>query len=277
MQGRLSPMVDGRIQAFPWTAWRGEFPLAGQHGFSLMEWTLDEERLHENPLMTADGRGEIFRLSAEHNVRVPSVTGDCFMQAPFWKVRGDARDRLVSEFLAVADACARARVTTLVVPLVDNAQLQTREQEDDLAACLRDHAGAFAGTGLRIAFESDYAARELARLIGRFDAALFGINYDIGNSARLGFNPVEEISAYGDRILNVHVKDRTLGGPTVPLGAGAADFETVFEQLARVDYAGSFILQTARAVDGNHAAALRRYGDMTAEWLARHPIHGHAA
>ena len=45
---------------------------------------------------------------------------------------------------------------------------------------------------------------------------------DIGNSASLGLNPLDEFEAFGDRILNVHVKDRVLGGTTVPLGLGNA-------------------------------------------------------
>lgn len=45
MQGRLSPLVNGCIQAFPWSCWRDEFPLAQQHGFRLLEWTLDQDRL----------------------------------------------------------------------------------------------------------------------------------------------------------------------------------------------------------------------------------------
>ena len=52
MQGRLSPIVDGRIQAFPWDHWRAEFPAAEGLGLGLVEWTLDHERLGQNPLMT---------------------------------------------------------------------------------------------------------------------------------------------------------------------------------------------------------------------------------
>jgi len=33
--------------------------------------------------------------------------------------------------------------------------------------------------------------------------------------------------------------------------------------LSRAGYAGDFILQTARAADGDHAAALSRYRDIT--------------
>jgi hexulose-6-phosphate isomerase len=104
------------------------------------------------------------------------------------------------------------------------------------------------------------------------DSSLFGINYDIGNSAALGFNPQEEFAAYGARIVNVHIKDRMLGGTTVPLGTGSANFDAVFEALAKVNYRGNFILQTARAVDGNHSSSLSTYRDMAVNWLKRYAI-----
>ena len=47
MQGRLSALVDGKIQAFPWDAWREEFPRARDLGLTRMEWTIDQERLRE--------------------------------------------------------------------------------------------------------------------------------------------------------------------------------------------------------------------------------------
>jgi hexulose-6-phosphate isomerase len=84
MQGRLSPQIDGKIQAFPWPYWRDEFPLARDLGFTRLEWTLDHDDLAANPLMTAEGQAEILALSAAHGVAVSSITGDCFMQAPFW-------------------------------------------------------------------------------------------------------------------------------------------------------------------------------------------------
>ena len=65
-----------------------------------------------------------------------------------------------------------------------------------------------AASGVEIVFESDYPPeRRSARFIGRFPETV-GINYDIGNSAALGFDAGQEIDAYGGRIRNVHVKDR---------------------------------------------------------------------
>ena len=88
---------------------------------------------------------------------------------------------------------------------------------------------------------------------------MFGINYDIGNSASLGFNPSEEFKFFGDRVLNVHVKDRVRNGTTVPLGHGSADFSTVYSLLKSHGYDGNYILQTARANDDQHLEVLLEY------------------
>lgn len=56
IQGRLSPIVDGKIQAFPWQHWREEFPIAHEIGLRKIEWTLDQDRLHENPFIEKSAR-----------------------------------------------------------------------------------------------------------------------------------------------------------------------------------------------------------------------------
>lgn len=270
MQGRLSPLINGRIQAFPWEYWKDEFPLAQQINIHLMEWTLDQERLYENPLLTQVGQAEIRALCQQYAIGIPSLTGDCFMQAPLWKVHGKKRIALERDFVEIAKGCAAVGVTMMVVPLVDNGRLENMTQEDDLVAFLKSQSGFLVALGLQVLFESDYVPQELARFIARLDSSLFGINYDIGNSAALGFNPQEEFAAYGARIVNVHIKDRVLGGTTVALGTGSANFDAVFVALTKVNYQGNFILQTARAVDGNHSSSLSTYRNMTVNWLKQY-------
>jgi hexulose-6-phosphate isomerase len=267
MQGRLSPLVDGKIQAFPWDSWEDEFGAAGDNGFPLIEWTLDHDGLDENPLMTPGGRQRIAALSARHNVQVASVTGDCFMQAPFFKAAGKDRVSLMDEAHRIVDACVTCGVSFLVIPLVDNGRIENEEQHHGLLEALAGLAQSLPDKGTKIVFESDYAPAALAAFMDNLPAEKFGINYDIGNSASAGFDPVEEIDTYGARILNVHVKDRVLGGTTVPLGDGNADFPAVFAALRRAGYTGNYILQTARAPDDDHLTPLINYRDRVHGWL----------
>lgn len=270
MQGRLCERVEGKIQAFPRSHWETEFPAAASIGIHLMEWTLDQDLLYENPIMTTVGQEKIRELCSQYEISIASLTGDCFMQAPFWKTSGDSCADLQRDFLAICGACAAVGIQMIVVPLVDNGCLDSSDQENALIEFLLDHQLFLAGHNLKVIFESDYTPAELARFIARLPAERFGINYDIGNSAALGFNPEVEFAAYGGRVINVHVKDRMLGGTTVPLKTGAADFDAVFGILAKLNYQGNFILQTARAAADNHAEVLSNYRDMTYKWLRQY-------
>jgi hexulose-6-phosphate isomerase len=270
MQGRLSPLIDGKIQAFPWPYWRGEFPLAASLRLSCMEWTVDQDRILENPLMTADGRDEIRGLSALHGIKIPSLTGDCFMQAPFWKASGSSRTELTCQFEAILLACADAGISLIVVPLVDNGALKSVEEQSILENALLKFMPILQQHDLAVVFESDFPPRRLAQFIAGLPEGRFGINFDIGNSASLGWDPEEEIPVLARRIMNVHVKDRVLGGTTVPLGQGSANLPKVFSLLGAAGYEGNFILQTARAADGDHVGAIRRYREFVERQLSGH-------
>jgi len=267
MQGRLCDMVDGKIQAFPWKDWESEFSSAYEIDLGLMEWTLDQENLYQNPLMTADGQKKILALSEEYNLKIASLTGDCFMQAPFWRTTDSTtKNELKDDFFGICKACSAIGIEYIVVPLVDAGAFESLTQEDEFVEFCICNILFFQKLNIKVIFESDYTPEELARFIQRLPQETFGINYDIGNSAALGYDPKEEFAAYGKRILNVHVKDRALGGTTVALGSGDANFEEVFSELKRLNYSGNYILQTARASDGDHKFAIKKYTNMVQKW-----------
>ena len=132
MQGRLCDQVGEKIQAFPARDWESEFQVASVIDLHIMEWTLDQDCLYQNPLMTLNGQNKIKMLCNQFNVSIPSLTGDCFMQAPFWKANGQTRADLQVDFLSIVEACAKIGIRMIVVPLVDNGRLETSEQEDIL-------------------------------------------------------------------------------------------------------------------------------------------------
>jgi len=267
MQGRLSPLIDGKTQAFPWKNWQDEFSLGSDIGIELMEWTLDQDRLYDNPLMTKSGRSRIVELCQKNDITINSLTGDCFMQSPFWKATSSERDKLHNDFIEVIQACSDLGITIVILPLVDNGSLENKNQEDQLVPFLLSHEDFFSHLKVKIIFESDLPPYELANFMSKFESDVFGVNYDIGNSAALGFLPKQEFIAYGQYVLNVHVKDRLRKGVTVPLGEGNADFESVFTNLAKFNYQGNYILQTARASNNDHAGKLNQYFEMCKDWV----------
>ena len=268
MQGRLSPMIKERIQAFPWHYWQEEFGIASAHGIGIMEWTLDQERLYDNPLMTETGRRTIASLTSTYGLRVPSVTCDCVMQAPFYKASGRAHDKLLRDLTAIVQACKQMSIHIVVIPLVDEGRVDQEKQARTLRNGLKSLRDICRQSPIIVCFETDFDPHRTMTFIEEYERDLFGINYDIGNSASLGYDAEEEIKCYGRRIVNVHVKDRVRGGATVPLGKGDADIPAVLQQLTQVGYQGNYILQAARARDGDHVGALMTYRAQVSGWLA---------
>ena len=248
MQGRLSELVDGKIQAFPWANWKNEFHSAKKIGLGLMEWTLDHENIYENPLLSKNIT-EIKVLCDRYNIKISSLTGDCFMQAPFWKSNDNGLIDILTE---VIKACGRHSIKLIVIPLVDNGSINSKKEEDKLFAILMDCFDELSRNNVKIAFETDYEPLEVKRLINRFPHEYFGINYDIGNSAALGYDYKNEIEIYCNNILNVHVKDRKFEGGTVQLGKGDAKLQDTIKLLEERKYSGNYILQIARSKDNNH-------------------------
>ena len=176
MQGRMSPMINGRIQAFPWKHWQAEFQFAYQHAFTLMEWVLGQERLYENPLMTESGRKEIYALSEKYGVRVKSLTGDCFMQSPFYKGSKAEYSRRLYDAENIIIASGKLGIKYIVIPLVDSGRLEDDHQEKLLLAGMERLLPRLKQMGCKVIFEIDYIPEKAADFIHQLDSNYFGIN-----------------------------------------------------------------------------------------------------
>lgn len=245
MQGRLSPTKYGRIQFFPSNHWRQEFKLANALGLRNMEWTLDYKNLFKNPIFTKKGVKEIRQLKKKYKINIKTITGDCFMQKPFWKYKN--KEKYLDQLKKIILACSYLKIKFIIFPLVDKSSIKNKNIEKIIISSLSTFAELLKQKKICILFESDYAPLKLKKFISKFDNSVFGINYDTGNSASLNYNPVDEFKHYGKYIKNIHIKDRLLKGKTIKLGKGNANFDKIFKILKKIKYNQLLILQTARA------------------------------
>jgi len=245
MQGRLSPIVDKKIQSFPNVYWQDEFIYAKTLGLKFIEWTLDYKKIFSNPIFIKKKIKLIKSLSKKYSVEIISLTGDCFMQNPFWKKKNSKRE--VSDLKKIIKACSNLGIKFIVVPLVDNGSLKKLWHEKKLIVIFNSLVNFLKKNQIIILFESDYDPKRLKDFIKKFNPDVFGINYDTGNSAALGFHVKEEFYYYGNYIKGVHIKDRILKGKTVRLGDGNVNFKLFFKLLKKIKYENHIIFQTARS------------------------------
>lgn len=265
MQGRLSPPVDGKIQAFPLAHWAEEFPAAAAVGLSSIEWIL-ESPLATNPLWSDEGLARLQEVIRATKVRVDFVCADYFMESPLMRMSPDDLQRNQSVLIRTIDQAAAIGAKGIEIPCVDAAEIRSRADEDELAAALEPCLLHAARRNIELGLETSLPPDRFRSLLERIGHPFLKANYDSGNSASLGYDPAEEIAAYGSWINNVHIKDRIRGGSTVPLGTGDADIVKVLRLLKSAGYRGDFVLQAARGADD--VAAARHYREQLMAWLA---------
>ena len=246
MQGRLSAPINEEIQAFPISVWQKELAVCEKLGLGCLEWVYEYPTVADNPLNTRNGAAHLAKLLARHRVRVNSVVADYFMIKKLFGVSMSEVNNALKVFEQLIDNCAIAKIPLLELPFVDRSALRNERDRKKIVENLAPIIRKTAKSGVRISLETSLEPKIFRDLIDAFKPVEVFANYDMGNSAALGYDPTEEITLLGNSIANVHIKDRVYNGKTVPLGEGDTDFPRVFRELNRIGYRGDYILQAAR-------------------------------
>jgi hexulose-6-phosphate isomerase len=258
MQGRLSPPADGRIQSFPVNTWREEFALAREAGLACIEWIYESGTDVANPLRTDEGAAEICSVSSAHGVAARSICADYYMSERLVGSDGAIQRDVAKHLKWLLGRAGMLGARYIVLPFVDSSSLKSEPELEGLISVLKSVIPAAEQVGVELHLETDLEPNELVAVLQSIDHPLVRANYDIGNSASLGHDPVEELTLLRTWLGSVHVKDRIRGGHTVPLGSGAADLPTCFRLIMAAGFDGPFILQAARETGLNETELAKR-------------------
>jgi len=152
-------------------------------------------------------------------------------------------DRLLTSMKSI-------QATHLIIPFVDQSSFLGSSAGASFMASVEGLESRAASADVMVALEMDLGPSDFASLLEDLNPSVFGVNYDIGNSSSLGYDPIEELRAYGDRVSVLHIKDRLRGGESVPLGAGDADIHLVLRMLEDRKFDGITTMQAYRDTEG---------------------------
>lgn len=250
MQGRLLPKYLGRYQAHPVGYWQEEFDIANKIGLNSIEFILDYNEWKSNPLMSESGLNEIKNLVQKTNVSVRSICADYFMEAPLHSTIDEVAKQSARVLRNLISNSNVLGVTDIVIPCVDQSSLQTAEDSERFVRNLSPILSEASRYNVNLSLETDLSPQQFLDLLNRFDSDKIKVNYDTGNSASLGYDPLKEFAAYGKWISDIHIKDRKLHGGSVILGEGDTNFASFFTALSSIKYEGFFIMQVYRDEQG---------------------------
>lgn len=264
MQGRLLPKYQGRYQAHPIGYWQDEFEMVAGLGLDCIEFILDFNDAEENPLLNGQGIDQILQISERTGVVVGTVCADYFMEAPLHHLDEDIAkisQKILSHLLTQGQ---KLGLSDIVIPCVDQSSLGDQSAKDRLIDGLMPMIEMAEMAEINLSLETDLPPQSFAELLNCFDSSRITVNYDTGNSASLGYDPIEELACYGDRISDIHIKDRVRDGGSVILGSGHTQFERFFDALRPLNFTGPIILQAYRDDEGVNIFHSQL------EWFRRH-------
>lgn len=250
MQGRLLPKHKGRFQAHPVGYWQNEFPIAAKLGLDCIEFIFDYEDFDANPIWSDKGIREIQQITRSTEVEVLSICADFFMECPLHSSNKEEADFASSIMIRLLEQSNALGISDLIIPCVDQSSINHRKKLEFFQRKIEELIPTALKHGVRLCLETDLPANSFANLLKALDSSSVTVNYDTGNSTSLGYDYNEELLAYGDSITDLHIKDRLLGGKSVPLGEGNTDFDGFFAIYSKLDLSSPFIIQAYRDDEG---------------------------
>jgi len=242
---------DGCLQQ----PWPEAFEMAARIGFDGLELDLGAN-YEETLLWSAAGRRQLHDVIGASGLALASLcTGVCWTVSP--ASDDPAIRRRIRDMLREATThAAEFGVKWILVPVTPGEEGVSHatgtQRWIDMMADLAPHA---ADLGVVLCLENvgrgyGKSAAELAHMVDTVQSPGLQVYYDVGNALAFGHDPVAEIKFLGDRIAEVHVKERDadlLGDGIVPLAGCLA-------ALRELGYDDWLVLETAPTADPEAAA-----------------------
>jgi L-ribulose-5-phosphate 3-epimerase len=250
IQGRLLPKYEGRYQAHPKGYWEDEFEIAKNLGMDCIEFILDYNDANQNPLLNNGELKKLQSIISKTGVLVKTICADYFMESPLHSEDQEIATNSMNVLKRLLVSAEILGVSDIVIPCVDQSSLDNNDAVKRFVEKINDIIPDIEDKGINLSLETDLDPKSFLELLNKFNSKRITVNYDIGNSASLGFDLIEELDTYGNRITDIHIKDRVLNGGPVVLGEGNADFKLFFTKLKEFNYKGPFIMQAYRDDEG---------------------------
>ncbi len=245
MQGRLTKPLYKPIQEFPVNGWREELDKILDLKLNKIEWIIDKLSFETNPLLH-NNRDTENNLSKK-NIEISAISNDYFLDLcnSFENILFSNIYESIVQQEELVYKLGEFKKYILVMPFIENATLKNltpKEIEKIFDKLLNFESN----NDLSFALELDIDFKDTITKLGDYLGNNLFINLDTGNTVSYGFNIFQEIEQLSNFIINVHLKDRKVNGPTVPLGMGDTNINEIIRSLKEIGYSSNYTLQFSR-------------------------------
>ena len=258
VQGRAIPQIGEHIQYFP-SNWKEEFPLIRPLGLSGIEWIYDKKSEEYNPILSKSGRNEIINYSKKFNVELENVVLDWFLDNPLLLENQVLFEKNSSTLIKLIKCCSLCGFQRIIFPLLEKNSIHEDYLFDKFVLFFKNEILELLDSfNIEIHFETSLSPQREMELLKLLDHSKLKICYDMGNSTSLRFEADFTLTTISKYLGSVHVKDRRVNGPSVPLGNGNVNFNEVFQTLIHINFNGPISFQVYRNKNSNNIEILKQ-------------------
>lgn len=259
VQGRALNQNDDLLQSFP-SNWIEEFPLIEKLGFDGIEWIYDKKSEFDNPILNLEQHENIKMVSKKYNVSLENIVFDWFIFHPLIKNNDITLSTKIEKLIDLLDTSEKIGFQRVIFPLLEGNSIHDSNEMELFLKIFSDNILPTLNLKkLEIHFETSMSPNDEFYFISKLDNSQTKICFDMGNSASLGFDCSEVLDKISPFLGSVHIKDRLINGPTVPLGEGSVDFSKVFKILNEIKFSGPISFQAYRNKNSNNIELLSSY------------------
>ncbi|MCC7495005.1 MAG: sugar phosphate isomerase/epimerase [Fimbriimonadaceae bacterium] len=183
-------------------------------------------------------------MAAANGMLIPSLCCGTLNRGGFASADPAVRQAALELVSASLPVAVELGAQVVLVPFFGDGHPADEAALERLVDGFRAVASAAAAAGVTLGIESQLPAATVIDVLAAIDSPAVACYYDVGNAVWLGYDPLAEIAALGDRICQVHFKefgeqlnDRLLGEGRVPVPEAC-------DALRAIGYEGWVVLET---------------------------------
>lgn len=244
------------MQYFP-SNWKDEFPLIKDLGFYGIEWIYDKKSEKDNPILNKFGREQMRETSRKYEVNLENIVLDWFMSHPILIEDEFTLGKKIEKLSLLIDVSAETGFKRIIFPLLEQNDISSNDKKIRFVEIVKKISRNLESNNIQLHLETSLKPEEEYQLLKEINHDMVRICFDMGNSASFGYSSQNAINTVKDFLGSVHIKDRTLNGPSVPLGQGSVKFQEVFTILKDIRFNGPYSFQVYRNSKSDNIALLR--------------------
>ncbi len=234
--------------------WEQLFEVAGRLGFKGMELGVGAD-YGETKLWDEEGRKGLAAAAEKAGVVVSSVCLHSYWNYSFASPDEDTRERAHSIAREAAVATREVGAVNILVPLTCPKEVEAGDARSRWTDGVKACASAAEGAGAVFCLENvgqafANKAEDIIAVVDAVGSPAVKVYYDPGNAVSRGEDPLDAIARYGERIAQIHVKERE----GTYLGDGIVPWKEIIPKLRDVGFDGWLVLETEATDDPETAA-----------------------